>query len=221
MAPQSTIIITGGTGSLGSSLARALETSYPGQFHLLLTCRNPDDEHAKSISSFLTSKNGVFSLEKLDLSDLEAVRAFTSLVKSRIEKGELPPLVGGGIVSSAAYNTFFKGRRGKDGKDVMYTINCLSEVLLMRGLLDVLVDGGTIVNVGSTAHEIGRAEYFEVQEEGKEGEKLAFMEGMKRYGSSKLLALMAGYAFQRHAFAVSFPSFKCFVGMIWAVGGQS
>jgi len=200
MAPQSTIIITGGTGSLGSSLARTLSTSYPGRFHLLLTCRDTSDIHAQAISSFLTSQNVSFALEKLDLADLEAVRAFTESVKARIEKGELKGLVGGGVVGSAACQTFYKG-----GRDVMYTVNCLAPVVLMRGLLGAMLEGGLFVNVGSAAHEIGRVDYFEGKEEGevKEGEKLAFMEGMKRYGSCKLLAIMLGYAFQRRVFAVS------------------
>jgi NAD(P)-dependent dehydrogenase (short-subunit alcohol dehydrogenase family) len=208
MAPQSTIIITGGTGSLGSSLARTLETSYPGRFYLLITCRNTEDEHAKAISDFLKSKNGAFSVEKLDLSDLEAVKAFAENVKSKIGSGELPPLGGGGVVSSAAYQTFFKGRKGKSGKDVMYTVNTLAPTLLIRRLLPVLLGGGTVVNVGSAAHEIGRVDYFEgKEEEVKEGEKVGFMEGMKRYGSTKMLTLMVGYAFQRKLFTVSFSSF--------------
>ena len=206
IAPTSTIIITGGTGSLGSTLARTLTTSYPAKFHLLLTCRNTTDEHATSLSSFLSSKNASFALEKLDLSDLEAVKAFTASVTSRIENGELKGLVGGGVVNSAAYNTFFKGKKGKQGWDVMYTINCLAPMLLMRGLFGVMREGGLFVNVGSAAHEIGRVDYFEGRDEEKEnGEKVAFMEGMKRYGSCKLLAMMLGYAFQRRAFAVSIP----------------
>lgn len=211
MAPQSTIIITGGTGSLGSTLSRTFETSYPGRFHLLLTCRNTDDEHAKSISEFLKSKNGAFSLEKLDSSDLDSVKQFTGEIKGRIGRGELPPLVGGGIVSSAAYQTFFKGKtgKGKDAKDVMYTVNVLAPIALMRCLMPVMLDGSLVVNVGSAAYAIGKVDYFEGKEEVevKEGEKVGFMEGMKRYGSTKLLILMAGYAFQRKLFAVSFSPF--------------
>lgn len=219
MAPPSTIIITGGTGSLGSSLARALETTYPGRFHLLLTCRNPGDEHAKAVSDFLESKNGSFALEKLDLSDLGGVERFVEGFKERVGKGGVPGLEGGGLVTSAAYQTFFKGRKGKGpvGKDVMYTVNCLAPTLLVRGLLPLLLDGATVVNVGSAAHEIGTAEYFEEKEAGegngeaKEGEKLAFMEGMKRYGSTKLLLLMLGYAFQRR---LAIVSFSC---QIWGI----
>jgi NAD(P)-dependent dehydrogenase (short-subunit alcohol dehydrogenase family) len=215
MSQPSTIIITGGTGSLGSSLARTLETTYPGRFHLLLTCRNPGDQHALSITSFLKSQeNSHFSLEKLDLSDLEDVKAFAEKVRSKIRAGELPPLVGGGIVNSAAYNTFFKGVKAKNGKDVMYTVNCLAPALLARLLLPALLEkdgereGALVVNVGSAAHEIGRVEYFEGQEEEvKEGEKVGFVECMKRYGSTKVLLLMVGYSFQRHLYAVSFPRF--------------
>lgn len=138
------------------------------------------------------------------------MKKFTGEIKGRIGRGELPPLVGGGIVSSAAYQTFFKGRKGKgkEAKDVMYTVNVLAPMALMRGLMPVMLEGSTVVNMGSAAYAIGRVEYFEGKEEGefKEGEKVGFMEGMRRYGSTKLI-LMAGYAFQRKLFAVSSSPF--------------
>jgi NAD(P)-dependent dehydrogenase (short-subunit alcohol dehydrogenase family) len=217
MPPTSTIIITGGTGSLGSSLARTLATSYPGDFHLVLTCRNTTDSRALSISEFLTSKNSSFSIDKLDLSDLEDVKTFAERVKSKTAAGEIPGLVGGGVVNSAAYMTFLKDSKTKDGLDAMYTINCLAPALLLRCLLPVLVgkagsEGGvaTVVNVGTAAHEVGQVDYFEKQKEGnknaKEGERLGFPEGMKRYGSSKLLTVMTAYAFQRQLHSVSSAS---------------
>lgn len=215
MPTASTIIITGGTGALGSALARSLETLYPSRFHLVLTCRNTSDTRAEAISEFLSSKNGKFVLANLDLSDLKAVRAFAGDIKRKIDAGEIPSLVGGGVVNSAAYMTFVKDKRTKEGRDVMYTINSLAPALLARELLPVLIgkDGGgsaTVVNVGSDAAGFGRVEYFEEQKEGlkgvKEGEKLGFMEGVKRYGSSKLLALMMGYAFQKQLYVVSFSS---------------
>jgi hypothetical protein len=46
-----------------------------------------------------------FSLECLDLSDLGGVRAFAAGIKSKIDAEEIPGLVGGGIVNSAAYMT--------------------------------------------------------------------------------------------------------------------
>ena len=209
MAPSSTIIITGGTGALGSALARSLETSYLGQFHVLLTCRNTNDARAVTISEFLKSKNGSFSLEKLDLSDLKEVKSFAERIKLKVEASEIPGLAGGGIVNSAAYMTFIKDAKTKDGVDVMYTINCLAPALLVRCLLPVLMNGATVVNVGSEAHGIGRMEYFEEQKERNrmvgEGEKVGFTEGMKRYGSSKLMAIMMGYAFQRQIYVVSSP----------------
>jgi NAD(P)-dependent dehydrogenase (short-subunit alcohol dehydrogenase family) len=209
-APNSTIIITGGTGSLGSSLARALETTYPGRFHLLLTCRNPDDEHAKAISSFLALKKASFELQRLDLSDLGEVGKFVEDLKTRIGSGDLPRLVGGGVVNSAACQTFYHGRKAKGGMDVMYTVNCLAPALLMRGLVDVMAsgEGSAFVNVGSGAYEIGRCDYFEDRgKEGKEGEKLGFLDGMKRYGSCKLVTMMLGFAFQRRLYTVSFSPF--------------
>lgn len=54
-----------------------------------------------------------------------------------------------------------KDAKTKEGRDVMYTINCLAPALLFRCLLPVLIgkDGkgsATVVSMGSAASEIGR-----------------------------------------------------------------
>ena len=116
MPPSSTIIITGGTGALGSASARSLETLYPGRFHLVLTCRNTTDSRAEAISSSLRAQNGSFSLAKLDLADLEEVKVFAGRLKSQIEAEEIPGLAGGGLVNSAAYMTFVKDAKTKEGR---------------------------------------------------------------------------------------------------------
>jgi len=176
MAPSSAIIITGSIGSLGSALARTLATSYPDRFHLLLTCRNTEDARAAALSEFLKSKSANHSFESLDLSDLDAVKAFAERITQQVAAGELPPLIGGGIVNSAAFMTFARDSRTKTGLDIMYTINVLAPVLLVRSLLPVLagkegVEGTTAVNVASAAHAVGRLDYFRQQEEQKRSGK--------------------------------------------------
>jgi len=86
------------------------------------------------------------------------------------------PLIGGGIVNSAAFMTFARDSRTKTGLDIMYTINVLAPVLLVRSLLPVLagkegVEGTTAVNVASAAHAVGRLDYFRQQEEQKRSGK--------------------------------------------------
>jgi NAD(P)-dependent dehydrogenase (short-subunit alcohol dehydrogenase family) len=148
MATNSTIIITGGTGDLGSAIARSLATHYPGRFHMILTCCSTTIARAVSISNFLNSQNAAFSFELLDLSDLGDVKVFASRIKSKILAGEIPALIGGAIVNSAAFMTVLKDAKAKDGFDVVYTVNCLAPMLLVRSLLPELLDGVTVLNVG-------------------------------------------------------------------------
>jgi hypothetical protein len=68
----------------------------------------------------------------------QQVRTFVDDVKERVAIGELKGLAGGGVVNSAANQTFFKRRKWRD---VMYTVNCLAPALLMRGLLGVMLEG--------------------------------------------------------------------------------
>ena len=72
---------------------------------------------------------------------------------------------GGGIVHSAPRSTYAKGSVTEDGWNDMYVINGLAPILLEVSLLHVL-DGALIVNVSSTAHSLGVADYFSDKKNG-------------------------------------------------------
>jgi len=198
--PTNTILITGGNGSLGSAIAVAITKSQPGKHHLVLTARSLTDAPTIQTSSTLSSLGASFEFQLLDLSSLENVRSFASTIIDKIARKELPPFAGGGIVHSAARSTYAKGGVTKDEWNDMYGVNVLAPILLEVSLLPVL-DNALIVNVSSATHSLGVVNYFSDNKKGTEyvdGETLGLVESMKRYGSCKLLVLMAGYALQRH-----------------------
>jgi mannan polymerase II complex ANP1 subunit len=208
--PTSTILITGGNGSLGSAIAVAITKSQPGKYHLVLTARSLTDVPTTQTSSTLSSLGASFEFQLLDLSSLENVRAFASTIIDKITRKELPPFAGGGIIHSAAKSTYAKGGVTKDGWNDMYGVNVLAPVFLEISLLTVL-DGALIVNVSSATHSLGVVDYFSDNKKGTEyvaGETVGLAESLKRYGSCKLLVLMAVYALQRHLNAVRDPDMK-------------
>ncbi|KAE9365151.1 NAD(P)-binding protein [Stipitochalara longipes BDJ] len=192
---SSTILITGATGLLGSTLVKTITGIYPGRFKLLLTCRNVEDIYARALSDILKLKSADFSLEKLDLSDLQSVKGFANSVKSRISKGELPGFGGGGVVNCAAILDFSPDA---EIQQKMYFTNTLGPTLLMRELLPSLIAGGDViyVNVGSSGHSRGTLDHFHKKEQ------LNALKGGSGYASSKLLLLMTTYVFQRKVYAL-------------------
>jgi NAD(P)-dependent dehydrogenase (short-subunit alcohol dehydrogenase family) len=184
---SSTILITGATGSLGSTLVGTLTGLYPGRFKLLLACRNVEDNYASTLSDFLKSKSADFSLEKLDLSDLQSVKGFAESVNGRIGKGELPGFGGGGVVNCAAILDFSPDAEIQQN---MYFTNTLGPTLLMRELLLSLKEGGDVryINVGTSGHSRGSLDHFHRQGQ------MSASEARLGYASSKLLLLMTTYA---------------------------
>lgn len=199
MTRSKVIIITGGAGKLGSRTAIALEAAYPSTYHLILTARSPND----SLDAELTSTGVDFSWEATDLSTFTSVNVFIERVKARLINGDLRESTLTGIVSSAALTMYTRGNKTADGFDPVYEINVLSASLLVTGLLELISDGGIVVNVSSAAHSMGRVNYFWDEKAEKdwtdqdEKKKIGLKDGLTRYGSSKLLALMVGFKLQR------------------------
>ncbi|WNI26191.1 SDR family NAD(P)-dependent oxidoreductase [Streptomyces sp. ITFR-16] len=81
-APEGTVLITGGTGTLGSALARHLVTGH-GVRHLLLTGRRgPDAPGAQELRAELTELGATVRIAACDTADREALAALLASVPS-------------------------------------------------------------------------------------------------------------------------------------------
>jgi mannan polymerase II complex ANP1 subunit len=208
---KSSILITGGNGSLGSAVALQLARSQPERYHLILTARKLTDSRTISTISALKDLNTSFEFQILDLSSLDNVHSFAANLRERISKNDIPPFTGGVVVLSAAMNTLSKDTRTKDSWSEVYGINVLAQILLIRELLPVL-DGALVINIASSAHNIASVDYFSKERKKETAaanstEKLGLADAMKRYGASKLWLIMAAYALQRRLDAVSVQHF--------------
>jgi NAD(P)-dependent dehydrogenase (short-subunit alcohol dehydrogenase family) len=203
MAPASSIIITGAAGSLGAAIAEQLTSLFPNEYHLILAARNTSNENATSLSEQLEAAGAVFSWEELDLTSFSSVLGFAKRIGAAIEEQKLPELYG--LINSAAIS-LATPTKSADGFDTIYQTNTLSPVLLMRELLSLFRNakhGSVILNVSSATEAMGDIHYFQKESDNSLGKSLGLKEGLKKYGSSKLLLLMAGYAMQREADNVS------------------
>lgn len=203
---RSTVLITGGSGSLGSAIALDLTRAEPDRYHLILTCRNLNSPHVTKLSSELKSLEGSFEFQILDLTSLPSISAFSNSLRDRILNDDIPKFSGGGLIHSAAFFGWTATAWNK-----MYKTNVLGPMLLIRRLEGAL-QGALVVGLASAVHSIGSLDVLaypdeeDIQLPGSSPDsarKVGLQEGLKRYGSSKLLFLMSLYAFQRRLERVS------------------
>jgi len=207
---KGTILITGANGALGSKAALSIAKEYPGHY-LLLTARNPSDINSQTASKALTDVDADFAWLELDLASFASVKALVEDIKTKVKDGQIKLEA---IIHSAANQTFTLGQLTSDGFDPVYQINYLSPFLLTLGLLGVLDDNARIINVASSTHSMGEIDYFDKKaaSTGKEPElrPIGLVEGLKYYGSSKLLLVMFGYELRRKLVAAGHPGIKVF-----------
>ncbi|ETN41059.1 uncharacterized protein HMPREF1541_02994 [Cyphellophora europaea CBS 101466] len=196
MPQQSSVIITGASGALGSRIALKLAALFPGQYYLVLAARNTSNQSTEQLSSQLQAAGALFTWEKLDLSSLAAVNDFTDRVLAAIAKKRIPALYG--LVNCAAIQ-MVPITKTVDGFDLETQTNVLAPMLLIQKLNSAL-EGGVVVNVSSSTHSIGEYDSFRnehVSLDKSTGTVLSTPAALKKYGSTKLNLMMAGYALQR------------------------
>jgi NAD(P)-dependent dehydrogenase (short-subunit alcohol dehydrogenase family) len=189
-----TILITGGTGSLGHGAATAILDSAPN-VRVVITGRGADRvaEAARRLGDRAVGM-------PLDLSSLDDVRRFTR----ELVAGELPPLQA--IVCNAGVQIVSGTSVTVDGFEQTFAVNHLAHFLLVRELLPTLVPGGRIVLVASDTHDPTKPTGMpapvyvtarELARPGDDGTSRAAAIGRRRYTTSKLCNVLSAYEFAR------------------------
>ncbi|KAE8157673.1 Anp1-domain-containing protein [Aspergillus tamarii] len=199
-----TAIITGGNGSLGSSIAIAIAKAHPF-VHLLLLARDLRSDSVKELRDKIRLI-GPRSIEvaRVDLTSFNSVISFTENTVERVQNREIPPVTL--LVNCAAVASYVADQVTRDGFDPVYQTNCIAPFLLTIGLLEAFRAGdGTpnggarVINVGCSSMSKGSLDYFDKHDFGNKqpGTPLSSKEGNARFGSSKLIMSAAMYALRR------------------------
>ncbi|KIW85632.1 hypothetical protein Z517_01024 [Fonsecaea pedrosoi CBS 271.37] len=195
-----TVLITGGNGALGSQIAFAIAKAHPDVF-FILTARRDNDVQAQKISTQLHNQ-GVTAFEflTLDLGRFASVKTFAAKVTEKVRSGNIPPIAV--QVNSAAYSSYIVDEKTQDGFDPVYQTNVLSSFLLTTLLLKGAFQmekgkpRGKVINITSETVTLGKADFFDTwgpTEKNPIGSHLSIMQGLTRYGSSKLIGDIAMY----------------------------
>ncbi|MEU2033910.1 SDR family NAD(P)-dependent oxidoreductase [Nocardia amamiensis] len=194
MSDQRTVLITGGTGSLGFRTAEAILRE-PDRV-VVITGRGADAVNAAAAR--LGDRAVGMSL---DLASLSAVRRFA---RGFGELG-LPPLHA--IVCNAGTQIVSGTVRTVDGIEQTFAVNHLAHFLLVRELLPTMARPGRIVFVASDTHDPAKPtgmprpvyttawDLAHPDDSETVGPGLA---GRRRYTTSKLCNVLATYEFARY-----------------------
>lgn len=187
-ARRRTVLITGGTGSLGFRTAQAILAH--GGWDVVITGRTADraTEAAGRLGDHAVG-------HALDLGSLADVR--------RVAR-ELPPL--DAVICNAGVHTTHGTTLTHDGIEQTFGVNHLAHFLLVQEVLPAMVTPGRVVFVSSGTHDPARhtdfpaPHYTSAQDLAHPADDPAespFLAGRRRYTTSKLCAVLATYEFAR------------------------
>ena len=144
-----TAIVTGANSGIGYETARALAGKGA---QVIMACR--DVEKARAAAARITAEgpSGAVTVEALDLSDLESVRAFTARFLAGHSRLDL-------LINNAGVMVPPEGRT-RQGFELQFGTNHLGHFALTAQLLPVLqrTAGSRVVVVSSTAHRMGKVD---------------------------------------------------------------
>lgn len=154
MAPESTILLTGANGGLGTAIVESIMDSpdlWPTQ-HCIFVARKA--ETAYTLKDILRGALKRFQREivSIDLSRLSSVRQAAKDINRRVAAGEIPPIRA--LLISAGFQEMTTQDFTEDGYDMTFQVNYLAQFLLVILLLESMdKEQGRIVIVSGAKHE--------------------------------------------------------------------
>ncbi len=172
-----TIIVTGANSGIGFVTAKQLASQGA---HVVLACRRTGEGDKRVAEIKSEHANASCEVMKLDLGDLDSVRAFAAAFQERH-----PSLHG--LINNAGVMNTSKGMRTKQGFEMQIGVNHLGHFLLTDLLLEALKRSAParIVNVSSCYHDkaVGREGKIVIDDLHFESRKY---DGWEAYAQSKL-----------------------------------
>lgn len=182
-------VITGANSGIGFEAAAVLAAKGA---HVVLAVRNPDKGRQAAQRIEHTHPRAALSLQQLDLTSLNSVRAAADDLRAAHPRIDL-------LINNAGVMTTPKAST-EDGFELQLGTNHLGHFALTGLLLDHMleVEGSRVVTISSNAHRAGTINFDDLQSERRYNRLAA-------YGQAKLANLMFTYELDRRLLAASPP----------------
>ena len=145
-----TAIVTGANSGMGMATVRALSDMGA---KVIMLCRS-EKRGTEALEKLSSEKYRDLELILCDLGNYDSIRAFANIVRRGY--GHIDILVNNaGFISLDRQET-------EEGIERQFGINHVGHFLLTMSLLDLLREGGRIVNVASGAHKTGKIHFDDI-----------------------------------------------------------
>ena len=145
-----TAIVTGANSGMGMATVRALSDMGA---KVIMLCRS-EKRGTEALEKLSSEKYRDLELILCDLGNYDSIRAFANIVRRGY--GHIDILVNNaGFISLDRQET-------KEGLERQFGINHIGHFLLTMSLLDLMGEGGRIVNVTSGAHKTGKIHFDDI-----------------------------------------------------------
>ena len=145
-----TAIVTGANSGMGMATVRALSDRGA---RVIMLCRS-EKRGREALERLNSEKPRDLDLILCDLGDYDSVRSFVSKVRESYSRIDI-------LVNNAGFISLDRQETG-EGLERQFGINHIGHFLLTMSLLDLMGEGGRIVNVASGAHKTGKIHFDDI-----------------------------------------------------------
>lgn len=145
-----TAIVTGANSGMGMATVRALSDMGA---KVIMLCRS-EKRGVEALEKLTSEKKRDLELILCDLGNYASIRAFANLVRKSHDHIDI-------LVNNAGFISLDR-QVTEEGIERQFGINHIGHFLLTMSLLDLMGEGGRIVNVASGAHKTGKIHFDDI-----------------------------------------------------------
>ena len=145
-----TAIVTGANSGMGMATVRALSDMGA---KVIMLCRS-EKRGTEALEKLSSEKYRDLELILCDLGNYDSIRAFANFVRRGYDHIDI-------LVNNAGFISLDRQETG-EGLERQFGINHIGHFLLTMSLLDLMGEGGRIVNVASGAHKTGKIHFDDI-----------------------------------------------------------
>jgi NAD(P)-dependent dehydrogenase (short-subunit alcohol dehydrogenase family) len=146
------VIVTGANSGMGMATTKAMLSEGARVIMLCRSEKRGNEAYKKLLAEGFDENK--LELILCDLGDYASVRAFANQVKEKYDRIDV-------LINNAGFISLDR-QETKEGLEMQFGVNHIGHFLLTTELLDLMGEGGRIVNVASGAHKTGKIHFDDI-----------------------------------------------------------